>query len=1255
MKHNAKKRTLRLEQLENRALLSATTWDNAAQADAAVAAEMAAILNETAPIDLTSAFSSAAETEAPLEIEVDTTAQNAAAQLKDAVEQIAEDGVITLTNGGTIELSEVLTITKTLSIVADDNATILNQEGCGFAVSNSATLEVSGVCFENPSSDLFNVVSGASAIVRDSVFSGEFGEWVIELDEGGAYKSIGNIYNQTDGPALFHVGDGSQIDMANDVVRTTTALVNGKNVSGVEITVTNSTIDLQNQYSSIINGIQGTVTLNNSLLIGVVNVKSGTVNANNVLIYGSFTGKAEKNLNEVETLGSTKGLFVDYDHGNYRLAEGSKAIEAGNNGYVGDLVKDLAGNNRIAGNNVDLGAYEYGAGPYVDSTPLNAPTLTAEAVSPSKIQLTFDNLDPNASGYVYQISTTDGAWSDDAWISAELSETGTLTVSGLDPTTTYYFVAKAVGTGDYVDSEVSETSATTKEVVTIVVDTANDVDDEFDGLTSLREAVEAAGEGDVIVFDKSLKNETITLETPIVLDKDVTIDASKVYNYGANDGLITEGADGTRLTIDGQGEHRLFEVSEGVSAEVIGVHFANGALTDGNETGGAIYVEGSLDLYDCYVSGSEDAIAVVGSGATLDATRVVFENNSGDALYVADGADVTVVDGFFRDNAGSAVVVEDSTYSSVRSEYSGNAVAGSFSNSTVYMATELIFDNGVALAISGGDVTVVNTTIAGNDSGISLSDGGDLALYNTIVVENGGSDVAVSGDATVVGKNSLTTFDAWSSGSANNVVYNGAVDALFEDLAGGDLHIKKGSQAYDAGDDSLALDAQGSPLVKDWAGNVLLGVGDSVDIGALECGAMLYYGLEMPFPLTFDAFDLTTKQLPMNWSFVEGATRYRVEAAYDVATADDSFFFSTNLTDISRVATLSYVGRAYTFRVRAEIATGAEPDAFSEWVYATFDPAAPTQPGAIVFGDYDPTTGRLEMSWGDSLDETYYRVEYSRDGGKTWNNSGVVDADVTERVATLGYRYSEYMFRVCAVNDVASSAWTYGTFKTGAPTQPGPIEFGAYDQETGRLEMSWGASTGETYYRVEYSRDGGNTWNNSGVVDANVTERVATLGYRYSEYMFRVCAVNGVGSSEWTVGAFTPPVLGAPSGPTSVVFDSFDASTGALVMSWTGVSSTAEKIRVEFTYDGGATWSHSQTLSGDATGRVAKIGWPSRTYQFRVCAINDANENAPSSWVWAYSEEFKASDWNAEPVSDAVSVAFAELFSDDSDDFWSEF
>ncbi|MBR2004417.1 MAG: hypothetical protein IJ991_09600, partial [Thermoguttaceae bacterium] len=89
MKLNAlQKRTLRLEQLENRELLSATTWNDAAQADAALAAEMVATLNENAPIDLTAAFSAA---------EIETTAEEAKTWLVTELDDAADE------NGASVE------------------------------------------------------------------------------------------------------------------------------------------------------------------------------------------------------------------------------------------------------------------------------------------------------------------------------------------------------------------------------------------------------------------------------------------------------------------------------------------------------------------------------------------------------------------------------------------------------------------------------------------------------------------------------------------------------------------------------------------------------------------------------------------------------------------------------------------------------------------------------------------------------------------------------------------------------------------------------------------------------------------------------------------------------------------------------------------------------------------------------------------------------------------------------------------------
>ena len=117
---------------------------------------------------------------------------------------------------------------------------------------------------------------------------------------------------------------------------------------------------------------------------GVVNSESAPV-YNYCLIQGLYP-EGEGNLDGVSLLGST--IFVNPSDtlkapttsGNYRLADGSPAINAGSNAVyhtdsipnLSQVTTDLANRPRIIGNTVDLGAYEYGT-----ATSINAPQALA--------------------------------------------------------------------------------------------------------------------------------------------------------------------------------------------------------------------------------------------------------------------------------------------------------------------------------------------------------------------------------------------------------------------------------------------------------------------------------------------------------------------------------------------------------------------------------------------------------------------------------------------------------------------------------------------------------------------------------------------------------------------------------------------------------------------------------------------------------------------------------------------------------------
>ena len=146
---------------------------------------------------------------------------------------------------------------------------------------------------------------------------------------------------------------------------------------------------------------------------------------------------------------ASKPLFNNAENGDYTLVANSQAINKGDNANVTTTV-DLAGNPRISGGKVDLGAYEY-QGPS-EPVALDAPTVTA-AVNDTSITVSWNAI-PNATKYFLKYKNA----ADSAFTTVSVAKTASsYTLSGLTEGATYQFKVQAVGDKtNYLNSEYSD-------------------------------------------------------------------------------------------------------------------------------------------------------------------------------------------------------------------------------------------------------------------------------------------------------------------------------------------------------------------------------------------------------------------------------------------------------------------------------------------------------------------------------------------------------------------------------------------------------------------------------------------------------------------------------------------------------------------------------------------------------------------------------------------------------------------------------
>ncbi|MEM7211081.1 MAG: calcium-binding protein, partial [Pseudomonadota bacterium] len=395
------------------------------------------------------------------------------------------------------------------------------------------------------------------------------------------------------------------------------------------------------------------------------------------------------------------------------------------------------------------------------------------------------------------------------------------------------------------------------EAASNVVTTALDVVDEYDGLTSLREAALAVNNGLVgaaITFENSLDGETLRLtQGEISLQVATTIAGQGVDVTITGDRLGDDVLDANGFTdIDASGvavlsdNSRIFNAGAYLSVSQLTL---TGGVTDGeNQGGGAVRGTDTVRLYDMIIAGNgttgDDAEggAVRAAGSLIAAyssfsgNRTLGESSKGGAIFAAGTADVfssAFLDNkTFGDNAsgGALSLTSDAIVSDVTLENNqthgaragGGALFGEL-NLTLSRAT--LSDNSTfgSYAYGGGVYHVAGTLTAtqvdldGNATHGDGAQGGGLwlgryaSLRDVSITNNqtkgaaaDGGGLALNYAATSVNGANVTiagnsTSGAYSSGggvSIQSSVFAGSLDLTNATIVN---NVVRGAQADGGG------------------------------------------------------------------------------------------------------------------------------------------------------------------------------------------------------------------------------------------------------------------------------------------------------------------------------------------------------------------------------------------------------------------------------------------------------------------------
>lgn len=285
-----------------------------------------------------------------------------------------------------------------------------------------------------------------------------------------------------------------------------------------------------------------------------------------------------------------------------------------------------------------------------------------------------------------------------------------------------------------------------------------------------------------------------------------------------------------------------------------------------------------------------------------------------------------------------------------------------------------------------------------------------------------------------------------------------------------------------------------------------------------------------------------------------------------------------------------------------------------------------------------------------------YSIQYSKDGGAWTGTVNDVSSGYTFTGLTKG---SKYKFRVYLRNDIGSSTARESgevTIPLDPPAAPGTPSAVRVSDTSQTVSWTRNASatapvTSQQLQRREYANGAWGAWATTNTVSTayttNGTNSVTNTTVANRAYEYRVKALNGSGETYSPVFSY---VLTTPAAPTSFVAEK--QTSGAINLTLVqGISHQLYKTTVEYSLDGGSTWTALTTLNSG----VLTYSWASppsgsavvlRARVFNVSS-GDPGDGLTSAWKQSNSVALTAppnAPSSLDPNGPVFDAALARLF-----------